>query len=47
MKALNDRTELTFYFLNNREVYEEWRNIFTSLFLEIILRIVQKDGFRK
>lgn len=40
MKALNDRMELTFYFLNNGEFYEEWSNIFTSLFLEVILRIV-------
>lgn len=34
MKTLNDRMESACYFLNNREIYEEWSNTFTSLFLE-------------
>lgn len=41
MKALHDRMELVFYFLNNREFLQS--NVYTSLFLEKkILRIVQK-----
>lgn len=47
MKALNDRMEPACYFLNNREVYEEWSNIFTSLFLENNSEDGAKDGFRR
>lgn len=39
--------EFAFYFLNNRQVDEEWSNIFTSLFLENYSEDSAKDEFRR